>query len=310
MNAQVPISAAAAAFEDVTIRYGALTAADAVSLEVPRGCVYALLGRNGAGKSSLVRCLLGHQKPTAGRALLFGGDAWRTRRLAMQRVGVVPESSDLPPTMTAKQVVAFCSRLYERWDDTGVGERLRRFEVPGDTLVGQLSKGQKSQLALALALGPRPELLILDDPTLGLDVVARQEFYEELVGELADRGTAVFITTHDLAGVEGVAERVGVLQQGSLVLNEDLEGLKARFRRVTFRRHPQFGPLADEVLATMSPRRMVAGEWGCEAVVERFSEDGFRGFASVSGVVEPEVRSMSLEEIFIAVCGELRGGQS
>lgn len=308
MKTQPSTLPSVAAFDGVTIRYGALTAADAVSLEVPRGCVYALLGRNGAGKSSLVRCLLGSQKPTAGRALLFGGDAWRTRRLAMQRVGVVPESSDLPPTMTAKQVVAFCSRLYERWDGTGVGERLRRFEVPGDTLVGQLSKGQKGQLALALALGPRPELLILDDPTLGLDVVARKEFYEELVGELADRGTTVFITTHDLAGVEGIAERVGVLRQGSLVLDEDQESLKARFRRITFQRGPKDGRSVEEALAAVGALRVVGGEWGFEAVVQRFDEDLFGQCASSVG--EHEVRSMSLEEIFIAVCGEQRGGES
>lgn len=310
MKTQPSTLPAVAAFDGVTVRYGALTAADAVSLEVPRGCVYTLLGRNGAGKSSLVRCLLGHQKPTAGRALLFGGDAWRTRRPAMQRVGVVPEESDVPPDMTATQVVAFCRRLYEQWDDTGVAARLRRFDVPRDTPAGQLSKGQKGQLALTLALGPQPELLVLDDPTLGLDVVARKEFYEELVGELADRGTTVFITTHDLAGVEGIAERVGVLRQGLLVLDEDQEVLKARFGRITFRRRPEAVRAVDEALAALGALRVVGGEWGFEAVVERFGEDGFGRFAAVSGVVEPEVRSMSLEEIFIAVCGEERGGQS
>lgn len=308
MNDTLSTNSAAAGFDRVTVRYGAVTAADAVSLEVPRGSVYTLLGRNGAGKSSLVRCLLGQQKPASGRALLFGCDAWRTRRTAMERVGVVPEEPDVPPGMTAAQAVAFCSRLYRGWDGTGVAERLRRFDVPTSVPVGRLSKGQKGQLALALALGSGPDLLVLDDPTLGLDVVARRELYEELVADLADRGTTVLVTTHDLAGVEGIALRVGILRQGKMVLDEEMETLKARFRRIAFGRRPAAEPAAERALAAMGAVHVSGGEWGFEAVVERFAEDGFGRFASEAGVVEPEARAMSLEEIFVAVCGEERGG--
>ncbi len=308
MNDQTTNQVAVAGFDSVTVRYGAVLAADAVTLSVPRGSVYTLLGRNGAGKSSLVRCLLGQQKPSSGRALLLGNDAWKTRRIAMERVGVVPEEPDVPPGMTAAQAVAFCSRLYRQWDGTGVAERLRRFAVPTTIPVGRLSKGQKGQLALALAWGPRPELLVLDDPTLGLDVVARRELYEELVVDLADRGTTVLITTHDLAGVEGIALRVGILRQGKLVLDEDMETLKARFRRITFGRRPAAELVTERALTAMGAVRVAGGEWGFEAVVERFAEDGFGRFASEAGVVEPEARAMSLEEIFVAVCGEERGG--
>lgn len=308
MNDQLSTNSAVAGFDRVTVRYGAVTAADAVTLVVPRGSVYALLGRNGAGKSSLVRCLLGQQKPSSGLALLFSDDAWQTRRTAMERVGVVPEEPDVPPAMTAAQAVAFCSQVYPRWDGQGVADRLRRFEVPTAVPVGRLSKGQKGQLALALALGHGPELLVLDDPTLGLDVVARRELYEELVADLADRGTTVLITTHDLAGVEGIALRVGILRQGRLVLDEDMEALKARFRRITFGRRPAVEPAAERALAAMGAVRVAGGEWGFEAVVERFAEDRFGRFASEAGVVESEARAMSLEEIFVAVCGEERGG--
>src|SRR6266508_2783332 len=160
------------AAEGVTVRYGRATACSDVSLSVRRGDVYALLGRNGAGKSSLVRCLLGQQRPDRGRTLLFGKDAWRTRARAMARVGFVPEEPDAPPAMTARQLAAFCRRLYPAWDSKGVEDRLERFGVPADSSFGRLSKGQKGQVELALALGHAPELLILDDPTLGLDVVA------------------------------------------------------------------------------------------------------------------------------------------
>ena len=175
---------------------------------------------------------------------------------------------------------------------------------------GGSPRARRAQLALALALGSEPDLLVLDDPTLGLDVVARKEFYEELVGDLADRGTTVFMTTHDLAGVEGIAERVGVLREGKLVVDEDMEALKARFRRIRFGRRPASQAATDEVLEALGVLQVVGGEWGFEAVVGRFGDERFRQLASEGGVVEPEARAMSLEEIFIAVCGEERGGAS
>ncbi|HVN75605.1 MAG TPA: ABC transporter ATP-binding protein [Thermoanaerobaculaceae bacterium] len=294
-----------AAFEGVTIRYGRTVAADRVTLAVGRGCVYALLGRNGAGKSSLVRCLLGQQRPASGRATLFGEDAWSSRRRAMTRVGVVPEEPDVPPEMTAAEAVAFCARLYPEFDEAGAAERLARFGVPTAVPAGRLSKGQKGQLGLTLALAPRPELLVLDDPTLGLDAVARKALYEELVGELADRGTTVVLTTHDLAGVEAIADRVGVLVRGTLVLDEELEALKARFRRVRFATADPVAVPA-EPLAPLSPLGVARGAFGVETVVTRFDEASFERLRAHPGAPEPEASGMSLEEIFIAVNGDGR----
>lgn len=212
----------------LTVRYGRQLVLDAVSLTVPCGAVYALLGRNGVGKSSLLRCLLGQQKPQGGEARLFGQDAWRFRERLMERVGFVPEEPDAPPELTARELVLFCGRLNLRWDEASVIGRLERFGVPLQTPFRRLSKGQKGAVMLALALGHAPELLLLDDPTLGLDVVARRAVFGELIGELSDRGTTVLVTTHDLAGVEGVADLIGILHQGRLVLEGELEGLKAQ----------------------------------------------------------------------------------
>ncbi len=217
------------ALERVTVRYGRTTALESVSFEVPQGSVFALLGRNGAGKSSAVRCLLGQRRPEAGRALILGKDAWKNRAEALARTGVVPEEPDMPPAMTADALVRFSSRLYARWDGRAVLERLERFGVPRSVPAGRLSKGQRAQLALALALGHSPEVLVLDDPTLGLDALARRDFFGELIGELADRGLTVLLTSHDLAGVERIADRVAVLNRGRIVLDDSLETLKSSF---------------------------------------------------------------------------------
>ncbi len=215
-------------FSAVTLRQGRRSIVEDVTLAVPRGAVYALLGRNGAGKSTLVRCALGLLPASSGSVRLFGEDVWRRRARLMARVGFVPEEPGAPPSSTVDELAAFCRGLYPRWDDAGLRQRLERFEVPCRAPFARLSRGQKGITLLALALAPGPELLILDDPTLGLDVVARRFVFEELVAELADRATTVFITTHDLAGIEGVADRVGILAGRRLVVEGALEDLKLR----------------------------------------------------------------------------------
>jgi ABC-2 type transport system ATP-binding protein len=229
MSAQ-PATAPRAALvetEALGIRYGRARVLDGVSLSVPEGCVFALLGRNGSGKSSLLRVLLGERPPSAGRVRLLGEDPWTRRAALMAHVGVVPEEPNAPPEMTARQLSAFCARLHARWDDAGVRERLNRLEVPMDRPFDRLSKGQKGTVMLALALGHSPRLLLLDDPTLGLDVVARDAVFREVIGELADHGTTVFVTTHELQAIEGIADHVAILHGGRLVLSGPLEALKA-----------------------------------------------------------------------------------
>ncbi len=292
------------AFENLTVRYGRTTAVDRVLLSVPKGEVYALLGRNGSGKTSMIRCLLGQWAPSAGRALLFGADAWSSRTEAVARIGVVPEAPDMPSTLDAGALEAFCRKLYPKWDGRSFGERLDRFRVPREVPFGKLSRGQKNQLALALALAPMPEVLVLDDPTLGLDAVARKEFFEEFVGDLADRGTTVFITTHDLAGIEGIATRVGILKGGTLLLDEETEVLKLRFRLLRWEGNAQ-----PPSLAALSPVRLTGDEWGCEALVSAFTEEAFGALARDLAPVEVEASSLSLEELFIALVGE-EGGRS
>jgi ABC-2 type transport system ATP-binding protein len=300
MNAVVEV-------RQLLVRYGGNPnpTLEEISFSVPRGSVYALLGRNGAGKSSLVRCLLGQQKPTAGGCFLFGEDVWKRRARLMAKVGVVSEDPDAPPSMTARQLSAFCARIYPTWDAPSVEARLARFAVPAGTPYGSLSKGQRALVALALALASSPELLVLDDPTLGLDAVARRAFFEELVGELADRGTTVLLTSHDLAGVESMATRVGFLKGARLVLDEDLEALKSRFRRLRYANEAtEDTTMYGQELSDFDAVHVKVRGWGVEAVVSNYGDERFAKFAALEGVVDAEASALSLEEIFVAIAGE------
>ncbi len=266
--------------EGLTVRYGRLTAVENLNLRVAPGSVYALLGRNGSGKSSTVRCLLGQQRATAGTARLFGLDTWSNRRRVMGDVGVVPETPNVPPEMTARRLERFLARISASWDRSKFFSRLERFGVPAGTRFSRLSKGQQKQLSLTAAISSSPQILILDDPTLGLDAVARRELFEELVGELADRGTTVLITTHDLAGVEGIADRVGILKDGHLLIDEPLEDLKERSHR-----------LVQAPAENLQDALKAAAGGGAGVPPAHLPSLPFTGNA------------VSLDEIFIALCG-------
>jgi len=285
--------------ENVTVRYGRRVAVDGVTLSVPSGAVYALLGRNGAGKSSLVRSLLGQLRPDQGHVALFGEDAWKNRERLMERLGVVPEESDAPAAMRVRELGQFSARLYKRWSQVSFDERIARFGIDPAMRAGDLSKGQKKQVALALALATSPELVILDDPTLGLDVVARKSLFEEVIADMADRGITVLITTHDLSAIEPIADRAGILKDGRLVLDEEVETLKSRFRRIRFSSQPLALPAASFVSTSIR-------KWGSgtEAIVSNYDEVAFERIRDEAKVPVADVAPMTLEDIFIALTGE------
>jgi ABC-2 type transport system ATP-binding protein len=300
-GAQLPSALSA---HGLTIRYGHQTVVEAVTFSVRPGSLYALLGRNGAGKSSIIRCLLGQQRPQAGSVRILGMDAWRRRAQAMARTGVVPERPDAPPALNPRQLGNLCQPLYPRWDADGYRQRLDRFGVAERTPFGKLSRGQQTLVQLALALAPVPELLILDDPTLGLDAVARQSFFQELMAELYDSEATVLLTSHDLEGISRIADRVGILHGGRLQLDEDLDSLKDRFRRIRYAKTPT-GEV-EGLIEALQPVRRQIGAWGPEAVVARCDAEMTQGLRHQTGGAV-EVEPMSLEEIFIAVTGD--GGE-
>ncbi len=212
--------------EGLAAGYGRRLVLEDVSLEVGAGEVVALLGRNGSGKTTLIRCLLGQLPPRAGSLTVAGEDPWRRRVRAVARVGYVPERPLLPGEVRVRSLLRLAAALHPGWDAVAAAERLERFRIGAWRRVRDLSRGQVAQLQLALALSSRPAVLLLDDPALGLDPVARRELYGELIRDLADRGAGVLLATHDLDGVERLADRVAVLAGGRIVLEGGVEAVR------------------------------------------------------------------------------------
>jgi ABC-2 type transport system ATP-binding protein len=213
-------------------RFGSRAVLDRVDLEVPRGQVIGLLGLNGSGKSTLIKCLLGLFKADEGSATVLGTDAWQLADREKARIGYVPQEATLYPWLTVRQTVAYVSSFYSRWDRAWGDELLRRWDLPLGHRVGPLSVGQKQKLALVLALGHRPDLLILDEPVASLDPVARRWFLETVLETAADGAGTVLFSTHITSDLERVASHVALLREGKVTFHDEIDVLKDRVKRL------------------------------------------------------------------------------
>lgn len=218
--------------EGVTHYFGAQPVLCEVSFRLPRGSVLALLGRNGAGKSTLMRMLTGLLHATRGTARVLGHDAHVAPPTVRERVGYVPEGHPLFDHLRVQEAAALEASFYPRWE-TDVFERvLSTFGLRGNPRTRNLSRGQRAGLSLALTLAKRPELLILDDPTLGLDPVARRALIEELIRFRHDEDGSIFFASHELADVERLADAVLLLEEGQMRVRCSLDTLRSRLRQV------------------------------------------------------------------------------
>ena len=222
--------------EGLTKRYGATLALDRLDLTIAEGEVYGFLGPNGAGKTTTIRLLLGLHKPSAGRAQLFGLDAWREPVTAHRRVAYVAGEPFLWPALTSAETFEHLARLRGGDDRAYRGDLVQRFKVDLDKKVRALSKGNRQKVQLVAAFASRADLLILDEPTSGLDPLMEMVF-REAVHEARDRGQTVFLSSHILSEVEAVCDRVGILSDGRLVDEgtlEELRHLSAQTVELTF----------------------------------------------------------------------------
>ena len=197
-------------------RYGRKLALDHLDLRIPRGRIHAIVGANGAGKSTLFRILLGFLPPTAGEARILGRDSQKLTPEDRGRIGFVNEEHTLPGWVRVSQVVAMQKHQYPRWNQRAFDEVIGHYHVLPEQKVGQLSRGERAGLNLALALAQTPELLVLDEPTLGLDVVAKRAFLESLMYSNAAEQCTVIYCSHQMEEIERVADNLIILERGQL----------------------------------------------------------------------------------------------
>jgi ABC-2 type transport system ATP-binding protein len=218
--------------ENLVKYYDGRCVLDGINLKVPEGCIYGLLGRNGAGKTTIIRILLGIESATRGQTYLLGTESGRLSAKQRGRIGYVAEAHNLIQNYKVGRLIKLCKDLSLQWNDEFFNHLIQTFRLPRNRKVSQLSTGMRAELNLALAMAIDPQLLILDDPTLGLDTVARRQFLELAIELLQKDGRTILFSSHILSDVERIADRIGILVAGKLVVDCPLEELKSRVKKL------------------------------------------------------------------------------
>src|SRR3954447_22680558 len=223
----------AIAVERLTRRFGPKLALDGVSVHVPRGAVFGLVGANGAGKTTLIKHLLGLLKPQSGTVRVFGTDPVAEPVGVLSRIGYLSEDNDLPGWMRIDELMRYTEAFFPGWDRE-YADRLRRdFALDPHAKVKHLSRGQRSRAGLVAALAYRPDLLVLDEPSSGLDPIVRRDILGAVIRTVADEGRTVLFSSHLLDEVERVSDHVALLAHGRVVYAGPLDDLKAGHHRLT-----------------------------------------------------------------------------
>ncbi len=284
--------------DGLTCRYGRTRAVTDLTMSVPAGSIYALLGPNGAGKTTTLKTLLNLRSPASGVARVLGVDSRALGPADLAQIGYVSENQRIPSNLTIGDVEAFCRPWYPTWDAALADELRERFGLDPRARIKALSRGTRLKVQCLLALAPRPRLLILDEPFSGLDPVVRDDLTTGVLS-LADRdGWSVLLTSHEMDDVERLADHVGFLAGGSLLVEEPMATLLRRFRRVE---------VALTGASTLPGRRPASWlDFMVEGRAARFVESQASDAAEAAwqdsfpdaGI---DARPMSLREVFVAL---------
>jgi ABC-2 type transport system ATP-binding protein len=283
---------------DVTRRFGATLALDNVSLIVPRGLVFGLVGANGAGKTTLIRHVLGLLKAQVGSVRVFGLDPVKEPENVLSRIGYLSEEGDLPGWMRVDELMRYMRAFYPTWDEAYAQDLRKQFNLDPAAKVKTLSKGQKARAGLLAALAYRPELLLLDEPSSGLDPIVRRDILGAIVRTIADEGRTVLFSSHLLDEVERISDRVAMLKDGRILFTGDLDEIKQTHTRLTFR--------FDRGLRRPPPLEGVLSWEGRDCFWTAIAcgrLDDLTLAASALGAEIVEQKPLSLDEIFLAQVG-------
>lgn len=282
---------------DLVRRYGKLDAVNGLSLRVARGRCYGFFGRNGAGKTTTIKCLLNLLRPGSGSVRMFGLDPSREEVPVKSRLSYVPDVVAFYPWMTVEETLRFVASFRGHWNRKIEEDLLARFDLDRTQKAANLSKGQKTQLALIGAVCPEPELLILDEPTSGLDPIVRREFIETVIGayHAADpENRTVFVSTHLISEFEGLIDEFTIIEQGRELLTMESDAARERFQKIRASFSEPQAPL--ELAGALSVRR--SGR-DLEVIANGNSE---KLLAEIRAASPEQVQcaSLTLEEIFVS----------
>jgi ABC-2 type transport system ATP-binding protein len=280
---------------DLSREFGKKLALEHVSLRIPRGRVFGLVGQNGAGKTTLIKHILGLLKAEAGSVRVFGIDPVASPASVLGRIGYVSENRDLPPWMRVDELLRYTRAFYPTWDAV-YAEQLRvQFGLASAAKIKTLSRGETAKAGLLVALAFRPELLLLDEPSSGLDPVVRRDILQAIIRTVADEGRTVLFSTHLLEEVERVADDVAMMFHGQIVLRGPLDDIKASHRRLILR-FASSQPNAPKLPGVLSIQGSGL-EW--TAICNGSREEAIAAASRLGGKVVQE-ESASLDEIFAA----------
>jgi ABC-2 type transport system ATP-binding protein len=276
--------------------YGHIHAVDGLDVHVPRGAVYGFLGRNGAGKTTTIRLLAGLVHPTSGEMRVLGLDPRIDRILILERCSFVINKV-LLPSMTGNDLMRFNRAFYPHWSDALAKKYINALEIPMKQKFRKLSTGNQTKLCLLLALSQGAELLLLDEPTAGLDPIVTDQLLRILVEDFACEGRTLFFSSHHLSEVERVADWVGIIDDGKLLLEAELEDMRTNFRRVRVVGENLTIGLRKEVLTSRTSE-------GTTEYVIRVNADAFAAHLRSQGATVLDTLPMNLPEIFLEVVGK------
>ena len=275
--------------------YGSSHVLHGVDLSIARGETVGLLGRNGMGKSTLIRSLLGLVELDGGEASIWGRPVLRLDDAAKARIGYVPQQPEALGWMSARQMFDMIAPFYPRWDRAFVDATLARWRLPADTVMAKLSPGERQRVAILRALASQPELLVLDEPAAALDPVARRDLLREIATRAGEFGTTVLFSTHIVSDLERVASHVAFVHEGRMLLQSDLDTLKERHLRLHIPASAA-DQLVGKVPGEVARRANPYG--GLTVVVIREEGRAWPALVDAPGV---QREHLSLEDLFVEV---------
>jgi ABC-2 type transport system ATP-binding protein len=294
MNGKSSMTDYAIETENLCRSFGRRRVIQDLNLRVSQGTVYGLLGVNGSGKTTTIKMLMGHLRPTSGSVTILGRSYKNDLVEIRKRVGYVSENRYLYDWMTVNETLEFAAAFHETWDQVKAKDLVERLELDPEMKVKHLSRGNRARLCLIVALAFNPDLLILDEPTSGLDPIVRRDFIESVIREIEGEGRTILFSSHLVEEIERVADWVGIIHNGQLKVSAPLEAVKASVAKVRFALNgtePDFSRIEGLLRVEKLARERIL-------TIKNVSNGTLEHLRAL-GIDQPDIINLSLEDVFV-----------